>query len=166
MCVNSSAEKTPMPPNLSAKPKSLRFSKKNSLQVSVVRGQLHKKFKYNFILNSTLLYIAAQLSSPTKRKMCLQLSLSFACHLVKFTAHSYAGGGKSGGGSAAWASGLAAGERRRLGGGCGGCGAAGVGRECLMKDATLLRTHSTYELIAIRHSIKNYEQYTRRWVGG
>ena len=27
-----------------------------------------------------------RLSSPTKRKMCLQLSLSFACHLVKFTA--------------------------------------------------------------------------------
>ena len=56
------------------------------------------------------------------------------------------------------------GERRwRLGGDCGG---AGVGRECLMIDATLLRTHSTYELIAIRHSIKNYEQYIRRWVGG
>ena len=124
------------------------------------------QIKLNFILNSTLLHIAAQLSSPTKRKMCLQLSLSFACHLVKFTAHSYAGGGKSGGGSAAWPSGLAAGERRwRLGGGGGG-GGAGVGRECLMIDATLLHTHSTYELIAIRHSIKNYEQHIRRWVGG
>ena len=68
------------------------------------------QIKLNFILNSTLLYIAAQLSSPTKRKMCLQLSLSFACHLVKFTAHSYAGGGKSGGGSAAWPGGKAAGS--------------------------------------------------------
>ena len=79
------------------------------------------QIKLNFILNSTLLYIAAQLSSPTKRKMCLQLSLSFACHLVKFTAHSYAGGGKSGGGSAAWPSGLAA---RRLG--CDGGASAAV----------------------------------------
>ena len=33
-----------------------------------------------------------------------------------------------------------------------------------MIDATLLHTHSTYELIAIRHSIKNYEQ--RMKVGG
>ena len=83
------------------------------------------QIKLNFILNSTLLYIAAQLSSPTKRKMCLQLSLSFACHLVKFTAHSYAGGGKSGGGSAASPSGLAAGERRwRLGGGAVAAAAA------------------------------------------
>ena len=95
--------------------------------------------------------------------MCLQLSLSFACHLVKFTAHSYAGGGKSGGGSAAWPSGLAAGERRwRLGGDCGG---AGVGRECLMIDATLLHTHSTYELIAIRHMYQKLRAtYTK--VGG
>ena len=63
--------------------------------------------------------------------------------------------------------GLAAGERRwRLGGSCGGGGGAGVGRECLMIDATLLHTHSAYELIAIRHSIKNYEQHIRRWVGG
>ena len=81
-----------------------------------IKIKIHKKFKCNFILKSTLLYIAAQLSSPTKRKMCLQLSLSFACHLVKFTAHSYAGGGKSGGGSAAWPGGWGAtvAPRRRL----------------------------------------------------